>query len=128
VFAVSGGKIVTPDRNIVEGITRLAVLDLCKESWGCPATVRPVPVEELRHADEVSISTTAGGVVPVTRVDGRMFGNDREGPVTARLWQTYWARRKAGWLATPIHYESPAPDRGGGAGMTAADHIVKGRA
>ena len=44
VFAVSGGKIVTPDRNIVEGITRLAVLDLCKE-LGLPCEVRPVPVE-----------------------------------------------------------------------------------
>jgi branched-chain amino acid aminotransferase len=127
VFAVSGGKIATPDRNILEGSTRLAVLDLCKE-LGLTCEVRPVPVEELRHADEVFISTTAGGVVPVTRVDGRIFGNDREGPVTARLRETYWARRKAGWLAAPIHYESPAPDRGGGAGITAADHIVEGRA
>jgi branched-chain amino acid aminotransferase len=105
VFAITNERIATPDRNILEGITRLSVLELCKE-MGISCDVRPVSVQELREADEVFISTSAGGVVPVTRLDGRIIGNDKEGSITCRLREQYWAKRKAGWHGTPIDYGS----------------------
>ena len=66
--------------------------------------VRPVPVEELRAADEIFLSTTAGGIMPAARIDGRIMGNDRPGPVSTRLREAFWAKRAAGWHATPVEY------------------------
>jgi branched-chain amino acid aminotransferase len=106
VFAVNAGKIVTPDRGILEGITRGAVMELC-EKLGIPCDARTVRLEELRNADEIFISSTAGGVVGVTRLDGRILSNDRPGPVTARLAEAYWQFRKEGWCNEPISYDLP---------------------
>jgi branched-chain amino acid aminotransferase len=103
VFAVTDGVVATPDRNVLEGITRLSVIELC-EKLGLECEVRPVPADELRNADEVFISSTAGGVMGVTRLDGRILGNDRPGPVSERLHEAYWRFRKQGWHAEPIAY------------------------
>ncbi|MEQ9688486.1 MAG: branched-chain amino acid--2-keto-4-methylthiobutyrate aminotransferase, partial [Bauldia litoralis] len=56
------------------------------------------------EADEVLTSTTAGGVMPVSRVDGRIYANDRPGPISARLRELYWKKHKEGWHTTPIDY------------------------
>ena len=49
---------------------------------GIPAEVAPLPRDALEDADEVFAATTAGGVMPVSRVGGRILGNDRPGPVS----------------------------------------------
>ncbi len=108
VFAVIDDAVVTPDRGVLEGITRQSVMDLCGE-LGIACTVRSLPVAELRDADEIFLATTAGGIMPVARLDGRILGNDRPGPVSAMLRQRFWARRAEGWCATPIDYGSAAP-------------------
>jgi len=104
VFAVTDGAVATPDRGVLEGITRLAVAELCAE-LGLPFAVRPVSAEELVDADEIFLSTTAGGIMPVSRIDGRILGNDRPGPFSARLRETFWAKRAKGWHATAVEYE-----------------------
>ena len=103
VFAVTDGAVATPDRGALEGITRLSVIELCAE-LGIPVAVRPLPAAELQDADEVFLATTAGGIMPASRLDGRILGNDRPGPISARLRETFWAKRAAGWHATPIDY------------------------
>ena len=103
VFVVTDGKVATPDAGVLEGITRRSVIELCAE-LGIDCAVRPVPAGELREADEIFFSTTAGGVMPVARIDGRVMGNDRPGPVSMRLRETFWAKRAAGWHASPIDY------------------------
>ena len=103
VFVVIGGKVATPDAGVLEGVTRRSVIELCNE-LGIDCAVRPVPASELREADEVFFSTTAGGVMPVARIDGRIMGNDRPGPVSKRLREVFWAKRAAGWHASPIDY------------------------
>jgi branched-chain amino acid aminotransferase len=85
----------------------MSVAELCRE-LGLPFAVRPVPAAELREADEIFLSTTAGGIMPVSRLDGRIYGNDRPGPISSRLRETFWAKRAAGWHATPIDYEMAA--------------------
>jgi branched-chain amino acid aminotransferase len=103
VFAITGRTIITPDRGVLEGITRLSVQDLSSE-LGLGYEIRAVRPDELRDADEVFIATTAGGIMPVSRVDGRILGNDRPGPLTMRLHDLFWSRRAAGWHATQIDY------------------------
>lgn len=105
VFAVIGGTVVTPDRGVLEGITRLSIIELCAE-LGLSCEVRPLAAEELRQADEIFLATTAGGVFPASRIDGRIMGNDRPGPVSSRLLHRFWEKRAEGWHATPV---DPAP-------------------
>ncbi len=112
VFAVSNGRIATPDAGILEGITRRSVLELCQE-LGVPIEVRPVSAAELRDADEIFLSTTAGGVMPATRIDGRIMGNDRPGPISRRLHDAFWDRRAEGWHATPVDYAAATGDTTG---------------
>jgi branched-chain amino acid aminotransferase len=103
VFCVTEGRVATPDRNVLHGVSRQTVLDLCRE-LGLPCEARTVPVQELRDADEIFVSSTAGGVMPVTRLDGRILGNDRPGAVSERLRALYWRKRAEGWHAEPVAY------------------------
>ena len=103
VFTVTEGVVATPDRGVLEGITRLAAIELCAE-LGVKCEVRPVPAKELREADEVFITSTAGGVMGVTRLDERILGNGRPGPVTEQLSEAYWRFRRNGWHTEPVDY------------------------
>ncbi len=107
VFVVKDGQVLTPDRGSLQGITRRSVLELCAE-LGIPAAIAPVPRALLEDADEVFLATTAGGVMPVSRVGPRIMGNDRPGPLSARLKEVYWAKHAEGWHATPVRALVPA--------------------
>jgi branched-chain amino acid aminotransferase len=89
VFAVKDGRVVTPDRGVLHGITRRTVLDICAEE-GIPTEARFLPLDELMEADEVFLSTSGGGAVPVTKVDDRVFSNGAPGPVASAIRRLYW--------------------------------------
>lgn len=90
IFAIHGNRLTTPARGMLEGITRRTTLELA-ENEDLEVAERPLPASELRRADEVFISSTAGGIMPVTRVDSRPVGQGLPGPVTQRLMEAYWA-------------------------------------
>jgi len=108
VFAVADGAVLTPDRGALEGITRRSVMELCAEI-GVPCTPRRITADEFRNANEIFVATTAGGVIPVSRIDGRIMGNDRPGPLSMRLHDLFWRKRREGWHATPVDYAAVAP-------------------
>ena len=89
VFAVHDGAISTPDSGVLHGITRRTVIELANER-GISIEARPVPAASLRRADEVFLSSTAGGIIPVTKVDGEVVGEGEPGPVTLLLRDAYW--------------------------------------
>ena len=101
IFVVSGGVVITPDRSILEGITRETVLELCGE-LGLPTALRPVSTYDFFTADEAFLTGTAGGLVPVTRADGRVIGQGSPGPVTRRIDEAYDALLRSGRYGTPI--------------------------
>lgn len=103
VFIVKGNSVLTPDRGSLRGITRLSVLDLCPE-LGLDGRVAPITFEDLMDADEVFTATTAGGVMPCARVNERIYGNDRPGPISQKLKDLYWQKHKEGWHMTPVNY------------------------
>ncbi len=105
LFVVADGRLATPDAGVLEGLTRQSVIELARE-MDLAVAVRPVTVAELRDADEILLVTTAGGIMPASRIDGRIMGNDRPGPVFRRLHDTFWDKRAAGWHATPVDYAS----------------------
>lgn len=105
VFAIRDGVVLTPDSGVLEGITRGAVIDLCRRE-GMPIEVRPVTVAEFRDADEIFATSTAGGVMPVTRLDGRILGNGAPGALTSRIRDLYWAWHQDPGETTPVDYIS----------------------
>lgn len=101
VFAVRAGRLVTPREGVLEGITRRTVLEMA-QALGIAAELRALSAAELRGADEAFLSTSGGGVLPVTRVDGQPLGDGQPGAITQRLAQTYWAWHREPRYATPV--------------------------
>ena len=95
-FIVGDGTVASPDHNVLEGITRRSVREIC-EREGIPFELRRIRPEEIGEASEVFTSTTAGGVMPITQVNGKPVGNGHAGIVTSRIQSTYWSEREAGW-------------------------------
>ncbi len=110
VFAVLDGTVVTPPEGALEGITRLSVFELC-DQLGIPHAIRPISRHALEEADEIFFSTTAGGIMPVSRLGGRILGNDRPGPISSNLRETFWEKRRQGWHATPVDYTAATSAR-----------------
>lgn len=104
LFVVVNGRVSTPDRGSLHGITRKSVLELCG-MMGIAAAIEPIPRAMLEDADEIFLATTAGGVMPVSRIGRRILGNDRPGPVSLSLKQAYWQRHREGWHRTPVRSE-----------------------
>jgi branched-subunit amino acid aminotransferase/4-amino-4-deoxychorismate lyase len=89
IFVVKDGALTTPSRGVLEGVTRKTVLEIAA-SKGIKATLDFVPVDALYHADEIFICTTAGGVMPITQLDGQKVGGGQVGPKTREIWEAYW--------------------------------------
>jgi branched-chain amino acid aminotransferase len=105
VFCVNAqGVLDTPAAGVLEGITRRTVLEIA-QSLGLPVEVRALPAAELRGAREAFLSSSGGGVLPVTRVDGTPVGDGAVGPVTLRLVDTYWAWHQDPRHSTPVRYD-----------------------
>jgi branched-chain amino acid aminotransferase len=85
IFAVASGVLVTSTAAACpEGITRQAVLDLAAQD-GLPVAVGDYSLAQLYTADEVFVTGTMGGIVPVLAVDSRQIGDGKPGPVTLRI-------------------------------------------
>jgi D-alanine transaminase len=54
-----------------------------------PVEIRRITIEELRAADEVWLSASTRDVVPVTRIDGRMVGAGKPGPLWTRISRSF---------------------------------------
>ena len=104
VFAVKDGRVSTPDRGVLEGITRRTVIELAGE-LGIPLEVGTVSARELRLADEAFVSSTAGGIMPLTTVDGSPLGDGRPGPVTGRLRGAYWDLHRDPRFSLAVEYD-----------------------
>ncbi|WP_342640004.1 aminotransferase class IV [Rhodoligotrophos ferricapiens] len=108
IFVVQDGKVMTPDRGSLHGITRKSVLELCQE-MGIEASICPIPRALLETADEIFAATTAGGVMPVSRIGRTILGNDRPGPISLALKAAYWRKHEEGWHRTEVRKLEPRP-------------------
>lgn len=83
LFAFYGDILVTPDRGILNGITRKAVLDLAAKMMD--VELRNLKLNDLLIADEVFITGTNKMIVPVVQIDATTIGTGRPGKHTQRL-------------------------------------------
>lgn len=89
-FIVKDGVLHTAplEVGILDGITRRYMLRQA-EVLGIEAKVRPFSMEEVVAADEVFVSSTIKGAMPVCRIDEHEFPKGY-GPITRRLDDAYW--------------------------------------
>ncbi|NPV27316.1 MAG: branched-chain-amino-acid transaminase [Firmicutes bacterium] len=86
VFIVKNGVLKTPAPycGLLEGITRNAVIELAKKR-AIPVEETVIPRYELFVADECFLTGTAAELIPVIKVDGRVIGDGKPGPIFNQL-------------------------------------------
>jgi branched-chain amino acid aminotransferase len=106
LFAWVDGRWLTPVSGTLAGITRRTVIELARES-GQQVHEGRLSDADLRRAAEVLITSTAGGIMPVTVIDGQPVGAGQPGPLTRQLRDRYWASHADPRYATPVRYDEP---------------------
>ena len=101
LFIVNSGAVVTPKTGVLDGMTRQTLFELCSE-LNVPYEQKAIPVSQLIEADEIFLSSTAGGLLPVTTVNDHTIGKGVPGPLSQRLRKQYWQNRESGWHGTPV--------------------------
>lgn len=109
IFAYWGGAWHTPSYGVLAGITRRSVIELVEED-GTRIEQGPLSAEQLRDASEVLVTSTAGGVMPVTTIDGQPVGSGDPGPRSEDLRSRYWARHHDPAWSTPVRYAANQAD------------------
>ena len=86
IFILSGGEMLTPPPHvgILEGITRATAMELARK-LEIPVSERMLTLYDIYNADECFLTGTAAEIVPAVKVDGRLIGTGRPGPLTKRL-------------------------------------------
>jgi branched-chain amino acid aminotransferase len=114
IFLVRRGVLYTPDpsQNVLEGVTRRAIMDIARHELGLEVVERSIDRGELYSASEVFFTGTAAGIAYVASVDRRLVGDGTIGPIT-KLLSTLYARIVIGkepryleWL-TPVYASAP---------------------
>ncbi|KAH8683588.1 aminotransferase [Ilyonectria robusta] len=95
IILVKDGALFTPDRGVLQGVTRQSVFDVAKAN-NIKVHVEFVPVDLAYNCDEIFMCTTAGGIMPITTLDDKPVNGGKTGPITKLIWDGYWA----------LHYDS----------------------
>ena len=101
LFCINNSGIFTPDHGVLEGITRQSIFDLAKELH-LPIMKKSISADELYSADELFATSTAGGIMPITRVNGQEIGKGTVGSLTRQLHKLYWEKHSDDSWSTSI--------------------------
>ena len=106
VFIVKSGKLITPPTaremqtptihdampypksNVLPGVTRGAVVEFAAEE-SIELHLAGIDIAQLLDADEVFITNSIMGVMPVCRIEKKVIGDDKPGPITTSLARRY---------------------------------------
>ncbi len=91
IFLVRRNVLYTPDpsQNVLEGVTRRAIIEIARGELGLDVVERSIDRGELYSADEVFFTGTAVGICFVASIDRRQVGDGTIGPITERLRTLY---------------------------------------
>ncbi len=91
LFLVRDGVVHTPSlaTGLLAGITRSLVIRLVREILDVEIHERRILAEELADCDELFLTSSVRGVMPVTTLDGRTLGDGSAGPLTRRVLDAY---------------------------------------
>jgi len=90
IFIVKSSQLHTPplSAGALYGITRHVVLDVARET-GFVASETNLTRYDLFNADECFLTGTGAELIPVVKIDGRVIGTGKPGPVTKALVEKY---------------------------------------
>jgi branched-chain amino acid aminotransferase len=91
IFSIDQSGVSTPDHGVLEGITRQTVINLSKE-LELEVNAKPISIEMLKSSDELFATSTAGGVMPITKVSGKKIGSGKVGNITRQIHKLYWEK------------------------------------
>lgn len=100
VFIVKGNTVATPGTGVLRGITRKTAIELCAQ-LKLQVQERDISTAEVLSADEVFLTTTAGGIIPVRSVNDHEIGNG-QATTTLRLRDLYWEAHRDPRLSVPV--------------------------
>lgn len=102
IFIVKRGEIFTPPvyAGSLRGITWQAVLDIAAEQ-GLKVTVQQLTRYDLYTADEFFLTGTAAEVIAAVKLDNRIIGDGKPGPITNRIITRF--RELVQTTGTPIY-------------------------
>ena len=91
IFILYKGMLITPplSSSCLDGITRDAVFDICKE-LNIPLKEETLTRDELYLADEIFLTGTAAEITPIREIDNRIIGNGSKGDTTDRIQKTFF--------------------------------------
>ena len=89
IFSVDETGLNTPDHGVLEGITRQTVINLAKE-LDLSINIKSISIEKFKSSDELFATSTAGGIMPITKINGKPVGSGVPGKITRELHKTYW--------------------------------------
>lgn len=94
VCIVKAGVIWTSPRNefMIPGITRSLVLSRVAPTAGVTSIddgADPVKITDMMNAEEVFLTNTQDGIIPVLSIDGKPIGDGKVGTVTRKIQQHY---------------------------------------
>jgi branched-chain amino acid aminotransferase len=95
LFIVKNGQLFTPplSAGALYGITRGVVMELAEEE-GLAVSEPNLTRYDLFNADECFLTGTGAEIVPVVKIDGRVIGTGKPGPITLKLVTEYHALTK----------------------------------
>ena len=101
VFVIRDGFITTPPitAGALPGITRAAVIDIAKE-LGIPLAERDLSRHDIYTCDECFLTGTAAEVIAATKLDQRVLGTGKPGPITQKIIARF--REIVGTTGTPV--------------------------
>lgn len=88
-FVFRGETLVTPQRDILLGVTRNVVLELARGRFVLEE--RPILLSELSQVDEAFITSSSREIMPVIQIDDQIIGSGSVGPRTYELEQRFIA-------------------------------------
>ena len=95
IFIVKAGRVLTPplSAGALHGITRGVVMNLAREE-GVTVAEPNLTRYDLFNADECFLTGTGAELIPIVKIDGRVIGTGRPGPLTGKLVDKYRALTK----------------------------------
>ena len=87
-FGALTGVVRDDSGAVLPGVTRAAVIEFAKAA-GIDVQMRSIDVNQLLEADEVFVTNSAMGVMPVCRIERKAIGRDEPGEVTREVMRRY---------------------------------------
>ncbi len=84
IFWVNGGELYSTNKEVLFGITRETVVELAGI-----CNFEGIKFKSLLHADEIFITQSTSGILPVTEINGQKIGNSKPGPFTKSLMKKF---------------------------------------